>query len=107
MNQNPEAPVTITSARAGKSVDIKKRQMRYLFSMGLRTVCFVGAIVTSGWLRWVLVFGAVFLPYVAVVIANATDRSTPGGPQSFALDDRPLLGPGSDGAGIDGSDRDP
>ena len=40
--------------------------------MGLRTVCFVGAVVVGpGILRWVLVVGAVFLPYVAVVLANA------------------------------------
>ena len=42
--------------------------------MGIRTVCFVLAIVTTGPLRWILVAAAVFLPYVAVVLANATDR---------------------------------
>lgn len=43
--------------------------------MLLRTVCFVGAIaVGPGPLRWLLLAGAVFLPYVAVVAANATDR---------------------------------
>lgn len=38
--------------------------------MGLRTVCFIGAVVTEGWLRWTLAFGAIILPYLAVVIAN-------------------------------------
>jgi hypothetical protein len=44
--------------------------------MGLRTVCFVGGVVS--WvvldqmlLAWVLIIGAVVLPYFAVVIANA------------------------------------
>ncbi len=44
---------------------------RYLVAMSLRGVCFVLAIVTSGWLRWTFVVGAVVLPYVAVVLANA------------------------------------
>ena len=41
--------------------------------MGFRTLCFVGAILVGpGWLRWVLVAAALLLPYVAVVMANAT-----------------------------------
>lgn len=43
--------------------------------MGIRTACFVAAIIATGWLRWILVAGAVFLPYVAVVIANAGRES--------------------------------
>lgn len=54
------------------------RTRKYLLSMGIRTICFVGAIVAHGWLRWVLVAGAVGLPYLAVVIANA-GRETPRG----------------------------
>ena len=38
--------------------------------MGVRTVCFVLAVVTDGWLRWVLIAAAVMLPYLAVVFAN-------------------------------------
>lgn len=44
---------------------------KYLISMSLRVVCFLGAAVTSGWVRWTLVAAAVFLPLFAVVIANA------------------------------------
>ena len=49
---------------------------RYLLSMGIRTVCFVLAVVTLGVLHWavigwIFVIGAVVLPYVAVVVANA------------------------------------
>lgn len=44
---------------------------RYLFMMGLRIVCFGLVFVTSGWLRIVVIIGAVALPYFAVVIANA------------------------------------
>ena len=64
--------VRITSAVESRDADIASRQKKYLASMGLRTVCFVGAIVVGGgWLRWVLVGAALVLPYVAVVMANA------------------------------------
>lgn len=91
MNQHPDQPVNITSARVSHSEDLRRRQMRYLFSMGVRTACFVLAIVTTGPLRWVLVAGAVFLPYVAVVLANASDRRTSTGPASFPSEQAPLL----------------
>lgn len=39
--------------------------------MGVRTACFIGAVaVGPGWLRWVLIAGAVLLPYLAVIFAN-------------------------------------
>ncbi len=70
-------PVSITTARAGHSADLQGRQRRYLLSMLLRTICFVLAVVTTGWARWVFVAAALFLPYVAVVLANATNRRNP------------------------------
>ncbi len=61
----------ITTAAPARAEDIAARQKRYLISMGIRTACFIGAVaVGPGWLRWVLIAGAVFLPYVAVVFAN-------------------------------------
>ena len=58
---------------------------RYLLSMGIRTGCFLLAVVALAVLHWtlvgwLLVVGAVVLPYIAVVVANAT-RS----PGSIAL----------------------
>lgn len=97
MNQHPDLPVSITSARPSRSSDIHKREMRYLLSMGIRTICFVLAIVTDGPLRWVLVAGAIFLPYVAVIVANASDRRASASPAAFYADDRPQLGPGHEG----------
>jgi Protein of unknown function (DUF3099) len=61
----------ITGARRSVSADVDARTRRYLISMGIRTVCFVLAIIAGGWLRWVFIVGALVLPYVAVVIANA------------------------------------
>ncbi len=95
MTQHQEQPVSITSARTSHSDDLRKRQRRYLLSMGIRTVCFVLAVVTDGPVRWVFVFGAVVLPYVAVVLANATDRRSRPGPPRFVVDEHPALESGS------------
>ena len=91
MTQHQEHPVNITSARTSHSDDLHRRQVRYLLSMGIRTVCFVLAIVTSGPVRWILVAAAVFLPYVAVILANAKDRRSEAGPASFLDQDRPEI----------------
>jgi len=71
--------VRITTASTSAHDDVARRQRRYLFSMGIRTVCFVGAIIVgSGWLMWVLIAGALVLPYVAVVMANASTTRSDG-----------------------------
>ncbi|MBD8869417.1 DUF3099 domain-containing protein [Nocardioides donggukensis] len=65
-------PVRITTAARSRNEDIAARQRRYIFSMSLRVVCFVGAIlVGQGAFFWVLLAGAIFLPYIAVILANA------------------------------------
>ncbi|TDD96403.1 DUF3099 domain-containing protein [Jiangella asiatica] len=64
----------VTTAAAGRSNDVASRQRRYLIMMGIRIACLPLAVVTQGWLRWVFILGAVVLPYVAVVIANATHQ---------------------------------
>ena len=45
MTQQHETPVSITSARTSRSDDISRRQFKYLIGMGIRTLCFVLAIV--------------------------------------------------------------
>ena len=85
--------MSITDARRPRSEDIGRRQTRYVLSMLLRTLCFVGAVVAEGWLRWTLVAGAVFLPYVAVILANAASQRRPDAmtgyrPERLELDGR-------------------
>ncbi|SDD18127.1 DUF3099 domain-containing protein [Nocardioides lianchengensis] len=73
-NRSPQA-VRITTAASDRNADIAIRQRRYLLSMSLRSLCFVGAIIAAlagvGWLWPILIFGALILPYIAVVMANA------------------------------------
>jgi hypothetical protein len=89
--------VRITTASSSASEDIARRQRRYVFSMSLRTLCFVGAILVGpGWLRWVLVAGALLLPYVAVVMANAASTRSDGFALTGTIGGRPELGPVSE-----------
>lgn len=87
--------VSITSARTARSADISGRQTRYIMSMAIRTLCFIGAVVTDGVLRWVLVAGAIFLPYVAVVMANAGVQKEPLPPEAFTTPGQPELDGGA------------
>jgi len=75
-------------------VDQRDRQVRYLISMTIRVVCFGLAIVVDGPLRWVFITGAVFLPYVAVVFANAGRETGGPGPVGPTAPERRALGTG-------------
>jgi Flp pilus assembly protein TadB len=69
----------ITSAPTGLSEDISGRQRRYFISMMIRTVCFILAVVFPSPWRWFFLLGAVGLPYVAVIVANAgRENKAPG-----------------------------
>ena len=68
-----EPPVVhrVTSAQEALSSEQSRRTRRYLISMSIRTACFVAIVFTRGWLQWAFALGAVVLPYVAVIAANA------------------------------------
>lgn len=72
-----DAPVQrITSAAEPLTDDIARRTHRYLVQMSIRVVCFVGAVAIQHWTRWLLLVGAVVLPYIAVLLANAGRERT-------------------------------
>ena len=67
-----EAPAQVmTTVRESLEDEQNARIKRYLITMSIRTVSFVLAVLTHGALRWTFVALAVFLPYFAVVAANA------------------------------------
>jgi Protein of unknown function (DUF3099) len=71
----------VTEAQVSKSADIAYRQRRYLIMMGIRAVCFVVAVVlyvshVPWYLIAILVAGAIFIPYFAVIFANAGREPT-------------------------------
>jgi hypothetical protein len=94
MTQQHDAPVSITSARSSRSEDIRRREVKYLISMGIRTLCFILAIVLPSPERWFLVAAAVFLPYFAVVVANAADGRESAGPARFVREEHPQISAG-------------
>lgn len=61
----------ITSAPKRLSTDLQGRQRRYLISMIIRTLCFLLTVALPSPYRWFALFGAMVLPYIAVVVANA------------------------------------
>lgn len=69
---------TVTSAASSANDDQNSRMKRYLIMMGIRIACFGLLFVTTGWLRWAAIAGAVALPYFAVVVANAVRPRTVG-----------------------------
>ena len=66
-----DAPQSVTSAPESRTADQARRLKQYLLTMGIRTACFVLLVVIHHPVRWVFAAGAVFLPFFAVVAANA------------------------------------
>jgi Protein of unknown function (DUF3099) len=65
-----------------------QRMVKYALAMGIRMVCLILIFVVDGWLKIVMVAGAVFLPWIAVVIANGNDKAE--GHSDLLLDSAPL-----------------
>ncbi|KRE78573.1 DUF3099 domain-containing protein [Arthrobacter sp. Soil763] len=66
---------SITDAAAAHSEEMRQRMIKYAVAMGIRMVCLVLVFVVDGWFKVLPVIGAVFLPWVAVVIANGSDHA--------------------------------
>ncbi|SDE49626.1 DUF3099 domain-containing protein [Auraticoccus monumenti] len=75
-SRDSDERTVITGAAQGRSADASRRQRNYLIMMGIRMLCFVGLIFVPGNLKWVLLGGAVVLPYIAVLVVNQGDQRT-------------------------------
>jgi len=63
---------SVTSIDEAPEAERRRRMIKYTIAMTIRVACIVLAMVVQGWLMWLFFAGAIFLPYFAVVIANAT-----------------------------------
>ncbi len=92
--QNGPVVHSVTSAASSTTDDQDQRVKRYLVMMGIRVLCFGLVFVTSGWLRWAAVAGAVLIPYFAVIVANAVRPREAGSiqPVTPPIDRTPRLG---------------
>ena len=71
MADEPEVYSITTAGTVSLTADQKSREVRYLWSMSIRTLCCIAAVISPGIWRWIFLAGAAFLPYFAVIIANA------------------------------------
>ena len=67
---------------------MRQRMIKYALAMGIRMVCLVLIFGVDGWFKIIPVAGAVFLPWIAVIIANGNDKAE--GHSDLLLDSAPL-----------------
>ncbi|WP_042401955.1 DUF3099 domain-containing protein [Streptacidiphilus carbonis] len=91
--------VRITGARSSLTEDVRGRQRRYMIAMAVRTLCVILAVVLWKESRIVAIIalvGGIFIPYLAVVVANAGRENSPGMPDSYVgHQPQPMLEPGT------------
>lgn len=74
---DPEPVQRITNAPESLAVEQGHRMRVYGLQMAIRIVCLFLAVLIPHPIRWVFVAGAVLIPYLAVLLANAgRDRVT-------------------------------
>ena len=89
MDSTPDLPKKTVSASISNvgqplSKDQSSRARKYFISMMIRTLCFILAVILPSPYRWIALFGAVVLPYIAVVVANAGRETIKGNSAIFA-----------------------
>ena len=60
-----------TSLEQSPEDERRTRMVRYTVAMSVRMVCIVLGVFTQGVFMWIFFALAIFLPYFAVVLANA------------------------------------
>lgn len=66
------AAQSATSLPKAPREDADSRFAKYMVMMGIRIACFIAMAVVQpyGWYTFVFAAGAIFLPYLAVIVAN-------------------------------------
>lgn len=62
---------SITSLPRSPHDDRRSRMIQYSIAMSIRVVCIVLCLFVRGWWLLLPAIGALILPYIAVVLANA------------------------------------
>lgn len=89
--RSDEPVIAVTNAQPAHSEELDSRIARYAWMMSLRIVCFILAVVTPSPWRWGFLVGAVLLPSVAVVLANARKTARAKTAVPYIAPDRPQL----------------
>jgi predicted tellurium resistance membrane protein TerC len=69
-------PQSVTNIDISPEEERRSRMVRYLVAMSIRVVCIIAGVFVEGLLMWVCFAGAIFLPYFAVIIANAAGNTS-------------------------------
>jgi predicted tellurium resistance membrane protein TerC len=62
---------SVTSLELSPDEERKQRMIKYSIAMTIRTICIILGVITPGIWMWIFFALAIFLPYFAVVLANA------------------------------------
>lgn len=81
----------ITTAGRSHSLDLEERQRRYIWTMGVRTACFIAFLIVPGWWKVAALIAAAVLPAIAVLLANNADHRPPATLPREDDTDRPAL----------------
>ena len=65
-----ESVQSVTSSGVNPERERRDRMIKYTVSMTVRVVCLILGMVVTGWLQWLFFAAAIFLAYIAVIIAN-------------------------------------
>ena len=82
-------PQSVTSVGQSPDEERRDRMKKYLISQVVRVVCIILAVFVQGWAMWIFFAGAIFLPYFAVVLANA--QAPDEAPKTSAAIEAPTL----------------
>jgi hypothetical protein len=89
-----DQPLLVTTAPESPRDELRRRQRRYLITMGFRVICIVLAILLAAlhldWEAGIAVAGSLILPWVAVIAANAGPQRTAGAPLVYEPERRQL-----------------
>lgn len=66
---------SVTNLHSSPEEERRRRMRGYVIAMLVRVVCIIVGVIVTGPLMWVCFAGAIFLPYFAVVFANAVGDS--------------------------------
>jgi predicted tellurium resistance membrane protein TerC len=67
-------PQSVTELPESPEQEHRRRVFQYSLAMGIRVVCVLACIWVRDWWLLIPAAGAIFLPYVAVVLANVSGR---------------------------------
>jgi hypothetical protein len=66
---------SITTLPPSPEAERRSRMIKYTIAMSIRVACIFAMLFAQGWWLVVCAAGAIFLPYVAVVLANVSGPS--------------------------------